>query len=476
MIAHNIDNRGHISPSAHRVKDKFFLNQCAELCLEILNNSGFEAYVVGGAVRDFIMNKIPSDFDITTNATSDQIIELFRKSNLKIINTGIKYGTITILYKNGESVEKCEITTYRKDGKYLDSRHPEQVNFLTSLDEDLSRRDFTINAICYSPITGLYDKFNGIDDINAGIIRAIGDADVRFKEDALRILRLVRIASQTGFDIDEFTQSAALAQKSLLLDISSERVTAELTKMLQGDYVEQALCKYSEILEVVLPEIVACRGFDQHTKYHSLDVWEHIARVIGSVKNTPLLRWSALCHDMGKPSTFFKDKNGQGHFYGHAEQGYIITKYLLSRMTLKKSFTKDICTLVKRHNDTLSPTKKSIASTILKMNGDIDLFKNLLELKRADSLGHAEEYTNQRYVYDEIEKLLDEMISQGYIFKIQDLDIDGNDLKKLKIDESIQIKICLEKCLNAILFKNVKNTKDDLIEFLYTNKIIPCNE
>ncbi len=441
---------------------KIELNECAKFCIETLEVGGFEAWVVGGCVRDAILKRDVVDIDITTNATPDEMKDLFINTSARVFETGIKHGTLTI-FLNGQT---CEVTTYRSDGMYVDSRHPENVTFVRSIEEDLARRDFTINAICYNPTKGIYDPYTGINDIRDKTIRSIGDAKKRFEEDALRMLRAARFVSQLGFQIEHDTYRAIQKTKAKLLFVSSERITSEIDRILSGKYVLDCLLKCADIIEVAIPEITACRGFDQHTKYHAYDVWGHIAHVVHHVSNTPLLRWTALFHDIGKPSTFFIDDGGQGHFYGHADQGARIVNLALKRFTLSEKTKRSIEMLVLRHNDTLSPSEKSIRKTISLMNGDVCLFRNLLALKRADSLGHAPNYTAQKTVYDEIENLLDTMLEEGIVFSRGELAISGDDLIAQGVNEGKKIGELLDQALHGVQIRETKNSKDELLDYI----------
>lgn len=435
-----------------------------------MSEFGYEAWVVGGCIRDAVLGREVSDFDITTSALPEQIIEACENAGAKTYQTGIKHGTISVVFPDIDESETIEVTTYRTDGKYEDSRHPEKVEFVKSIDEDLKRRDFTMNAICYNPHTGIYDPLDGMSDIENKTIKAIGDAKKRFSEDALRILRATRFASQLGFSINSDTYKYMKICKSKLLDISAERITHELDLMLRGEYVHDAIMQCHDVFDCVIPEISACAGFLQHTKYHAYDVLEHIAYVTQYVKNTQTLRWAALLHDIGKPSTLFLDEQGQGHFYGHAITSHMLAKSVLSRMKLSAKTKNDILTLIERHNDTLLPTKKSINKTLLKMDGNVSLFRDLLELKRADSLGHAPNYTQQVHIYDEIEKLLFEMIASGAIFREKQLKIDGNDLIEAGFEQGAKIKDIKHKLLLAVMNEQVSNEKENLIQFARKTK------
>ena len=443
------------------------MNDVAKFSLDTLKKSGFEAWIVGGAVRDTILGIVPYDFDITTSATPEQVIDMFKGTEAHTIETGIKHGTVSVALKNASGeTELCEITTYRNDGKYEDCRHPEQVRFVKTIDDDLKRRDFSINSICWSPDEGIYDPYHGIDDIKQRTIKCIGEPHARFKEDALRMLRCARFVSQLGFSVDRDTWRGVQKNKYRLLSISSERITDELTKLLGGQHVTRALIDCADILEAALPEITACRGFDQHTKYHAYDVWEHIAHAVGDVKNTPLLRWSALFHDMGKPSTFFAGDDGAGHFYGHEVQGARIAHGALKRLSLSKQMQEQIETLILRHNDTLSATEKSIRTTINLMGGDVWLYRQLLALKRADSTSHATAYTAQKTTYDEIEAMLDKMLDDGIVFDTKSLNISGNDIIALGVSDGKKIGELLGQALLGVECREVKNNSAELLAYI----------
>lgn len=448
------------------------MSEGAKFCMQQLNDANFEAWVVGGSVRDAILGKEPYDFDIATNALPQQTEKLFQGAGLTTFNQGAKHGTIGVVVpkKNDpDATEAIEITTYRVEGKYTDGRHPDSVEFVTSIEEDLERRDFTMNAIAYHPDKGLIDPYNGIADIEAKTIRCVGDPKRRFKEDGLRMLRACRFKSQLGFDIEEETWAEAVRQKAGVLFLSSERVTSEITKLLQGEFVLDSLTECADVLETAIPEITACRGFDQHTKYHAFDVWIHTANVVSHVKNTPLLRWTALCHDFGKPSTFFIGENGQGHFYGHAVQGKQIAKNVMARVNLSTTMKQQLVMLVERHNDTLAPERASIIKTIRLMDGNVWLFRQLLSLKRADSLGHATQYTGQVDTYDRIEALLDEMIAEGCVFNVKDLKINGRDLIEIGVPEGPRIKERLNVALEWVQTGVCKNEHGELLEQMKKN-------
>ena len=280
-----------------------------------LHDAGYEAYIVGGCVRDRIMGREPKDYDITTSALPEQTAAVF--AGERIIETGMKHGTVTVLLDG----EPLEITTFRIDGTYSDSRHPDAVTFTPSLREDLARRDFTMNAMAYSSETGLVDPFGGQADIAAKYIRCVGDPDLRFREDALRILRALRFSSVLGFPIEPETDGAARYLCLLLKKISAERVFSELKQLLCGPDVRRVLLDYAGVLGAVLPEILPMQGFDQRNPHHCYDILEHTAAAVEAMPPEPALRLAALLHDVGKPECFFTDEDGVGHFYGHPKAG-----------------------------------------------------------------------------------------------------------------------------------------------------------
>lgn len=283
----------------------------AETIIKRLNDSGYEAYAVGGCVRDLLLGETPKDYDFTTNASPEQILRVF--SDCKRFDCGLRFGTVGVLLEG----KTAEITTYRRDGGYTDHRRPDRVDFSESLSEDLKRRDFTFNAMAFAPSRGLIDPFEGREDLARRIVRAVGDPGLRFREDALRILRALRFASCLGFRIEEGTAAAIHGCAGLLKNISGERIYAELTKLLCGKGCGAVLREYPDVFAVFIPEISRCVGFEQHTRYHDRDVYEHTIAAVAAVAPKPHLRLAMLLHDLAKPD-FFRLTDGTGHFKGHA--------------------------------------------------------------------------------------------------------------------------------------------------------------
>lgn len=279
--------------------------------VEILNKNGFEAYAVGGCVRDSLLGKTPHDWDMCTNALPEEICESFK--DFHVIETGLKHGTVTVRIEHNS----IEITTYRTDGEYIKHRKPEQVKFVSNLEEDLSRRDFTINALAFSEKSGIVDLFGGVEDLKNGVIRCVGKSERRFDEDALRILRALRFSSTYAFEIEENTSLAIHKMKDLLLEISHERVREELLKILCGKNVLEILENYKDVIFTIIPELAPTLDFEQHSPHHIYDVYHHIIHSVENVENRRDLRLVMLLHDVGKPKTFTIDDEGVGHFKTH---------------------------------------------------------------------------------------------------------------------------------------------------------------
>ena len=294
--------------------------------LTMLESAGFEAFIVGGCVRDALRGITPKDYDITTSALPEETKSVFR--DWRVIETGIQHGTITVVMDG----MPLEITTYRTEGTYSDNRHPDSVSFTASLREDVARRDFTMNAIAYSPTRGMIDHFGGAEDIRRGIIRCVGDPATRFREDALRMMRGIRFASVLGFAIEKNTAAAIHENKERIPTVSAERIRVELTKLLCGANVKNVLMDWWDVIGTVIPEILPMHGFDQKTPYHIYDVWEHTAVAVSNIPPDPHLRLCALLHDIGKPPSFFTDEKGVGHFYGHPAVSARMTEEILARL------------------------------------------------------------------------------------------------------------------------------------------------
>lgn len=433
----------------------FILPEEVNIALEKLTEAGFQAYIVGGCVRDFLMGTEPHDFDITTSALPRETENIFK--DFTVIETGIQHGTLTVLI-NGTPLE---ITTFRTDGTYSDNRHPDSVNFTCSLEEDLSRRDFTVNAMAYNPVTGIVDIFGGRGDIENKLIRTVGDPEQRFGEDALRIMRALRFSAVLGFTIDKSTLSAARELKDLLKNVAAERVYIELTKLLCGKNAYKILMECPDILGVWLPEILPMVGFNQHNRHHIYDVWQHTAVVVANIVPVPHLRLAALIHDMGKPGTFSMGKDGQGHFYGHPKLSTEIAGNILSRLKVDNDTRYKVIELVRHHDTPLADNEKQIKRKLNKLGEN--LFFDLIKICRADNMGQSPKYRNRQKGLNLVEATAKEIISRKECFSLKSLAVNGRDL----IDAGFRAGPELGKILNSLLEQvidgGLENKKDILI-------------
>ncbi len=427
--------------------------------LRRLNDAGYEAYLVGGCVRDAILGRDPGDCDITTSALPDRVQAVF--AGERVVATGLKHGTVTVLTDG----EPLEITTYRRETGYSDHRHPDAVRFTGSLREDLARRDFTVNAMAWHPEKGLVDLFGGEEDLRRGLIRCVGRAEDRFAEDALRILRALRFSSVLGFPLEEATARAAEAQKDLLAFVSAERIAAELTKLLCGGDVLRVVTSYWPILAVPLPELAAMAGFDQCSRYHCYDVLTHCAVAAAAVPPERIVRWAALLHDAGKPACFTRDAEGNGHFYGHAKKSAAIAERVLTRLRFDRDAVRRIVTLVELHDIPIDPPEgdpSRAVKRLLRRLGEEDFFR-LLAVKRGDALAHAPRYRGRTHACDRIEALAREILAREQCFSLRDLAVKGDDLLALGIPRGPVLGRTLEQLLEAVISGTVPNEREALL-------------
>jgi len=426
-------------------------------CMELLTQNGFESYLVGGAVRDLILGSTPADFDLATDASPEQMLKIFE--NYKTIPTGIAHGTVTVIL-SGRTVE---ITTYRVDGVYTDSRRPDNVHFSKSLEEDVKRRDFTINALAMDRNGQIADYVGGQEDLANQIIRSVGDPNLRMQEDALRILRALRFSAVLGFPIEENTRKSLFRWKNLLERVSAERVWTELSGLLCGDSADEILMHYLNILGVVIPELLPMKGFLQHNPHHSYDVWEHTVR---AVKNTPpqrTIRLAALFHDSGKPYTFVMDGAGIGHFYGHQKISCEIAHTVLLRLKSDTRTREQVETLVLWHDVVLEPSEKIIRRR-LNQFGEL-MFRNLLALKRADTLAQSPKSLYRLEEQAHVQEILEKVLAENACFSMNDLAVNGRDLMGIGAVEGERMGDMLEAALHAVIDGEIPNEHDKLLEF-----------
>ena len=431
--------------------------------LERLNAAGFEAYLVGGCVRDALMGRTPGDFDLTTAALPEETAAVF--AGERVIETGLKHGTVTVLLGG----MPLEITTFRVDGAYSDARHPDAVSFTRSLREDLARRDFTMNAVAWSPAAGLADPFGGADDIRAGVIRCVGEPGTRFREDALRILRCLRFAATLGFRIEPATAEAARENRALLARISAERVAAELKKLVCGPDVRRVVLEETDILGAVLPELLPLRGFDQRNPNHCYDILEHAAAVCEALPPEMPLRLAGLLHDVGKPECFFTDDAGVGHFYGHAQRGAELVEPLLRRLRFDNESRERITELVRRHDMRIEPTETGVLRALRRFGPDF--FFQLVRLKRADALAHAPGPARDERVRrsEALEALGRALLERSACVSLKDLAVNGRDLLAAGYAPGPELGKALNTLLDAVTDGQVENEKAALLGFLAEN-------
>lgn len=428
-----------------------------EYALSTLKNNGYEGYIVGGCVRDILMGVTPHDYDITTNATPDQVKSCFIDN--KVIETGIVHGTVTVLIND----EAVEITTYRVDGEYKDNRHPDKVCFSTSIEDDVKRRDFTVNSIAYNPEKGFVDLYNGRQDIEKRIITCVGNPDERFNEDALRILRALRFSSVLGFEISNETAESIHRNKELINNVSPERIWVEFKKLLCGKNVHAIMSEYVDVIGVFMPEILDMVGFEQNNPYHCYDVFEHTLYAVDNAPDDVIIRLSALFHDIGKPASYTEDENG-GHFYSHAKISEAMTEEVLTRLRCDNYTKQRVCTLVKHHDRQIDENKKAVKRLLLRLS--FDVVRDLLALKRCDNLAQVPEVRAERCEYlDRIGALVDEIESDGACLSLRTLAINGNDLKSLGIAEGRLVGEILNSALKMVVDENILNDKDELLKF-----------
>lgn len=426
--------------------------------IEILRQNGHTAYVVGGAVRDALMGKEAHDWDIATSAKPEETAEAFR--NFRVIETGIKHGTVTVIV-DGESLE---ITTYRIESGYSDNRHPDKVEFTDMIEDDLSRRDFTVNAIAYSPSAGIADPFGGCGDINAKIIRCVGKPDRRFGEDALRILRALRFSATLGFEIDKATSDSIRKNYKSLENISVERIFVELSKLLCGKDAKRILLDYSEVFFFILPELEPMKNCAQNHERHIFDVWGHTVEAVANVRADAPLRLAMLFHDSGKPHVKSTDENGTDHFYSHAKRSRTIAFEALTRLKVSNKLRDKVCNLVEYHDFLPDRISKKTYKKYIGLLG-AETVEDLFEVREADISAQNPKFLSEGLEANETGlKILNEIQSENSCLKIGDLAINGKDLEKAGIPPSPEMGRILETLLDEVLEEKTENSKNALLE------------
>lgn len=442
------------------------LSDGSKKLIHLIRSAGYEAYAVGGCVRDFLMQRPCDDIDITTSAKPDELEKILNDNDIKFIETGIKHGTVTAVMNDGSVFE---VTTFRTEGAYSDSRHPEKVDFVRDIKEDLARRDFTINAIAYNDEKGFVDPYSGQCDIDLKIIRAVGDADARFKEDALRIMRAVRFASVLNFDIEAKTKKALLDNRELLKNISAERIYTELSKLLMGDNVYNILVEYKEIFAVIIPELEPIFYVEQNTKWHIYDVWHHTAKAVEQAPKDLALRYTMLLHDIGKAYTKTTDENGIDHFKGHQKISGEYSLSVLKRLKAPNDVTDRAMAVIPIHDMHIGIEEKNIKKWLSRLGENT--LRDLIAVKRSDKLAQNPEMIGEELARLVItEEKLNVIIASGEPFEIKNLDVNGNDIKALGY-EGREIGVALNTILEKVIDGELQNNKDDIICFLTNFKL-----
>ena len=428
----------------------------ANAIIERLQANGYEAYVVGGCVRDSLLGISPHDWDICTSATPEQIVDSL--CDHRIIETGIQHGTLTVVWDN----EQYEVTTFRVDGDYSDHRHPDAVRFTTSLEENLSRRDFTINAMAYSNASGLIDPFGGVYDLREKKITCVGNPEDRFSEDALRILRALRFSSTYQFHIESNTATAIHQKADTLKQIAAERIRVELCKLLKGKGVLETLLEFSDVIAVVIPEIRPCIGFEQNNRFHQYTVFCHIAHAVANYQgDDDVVNMALLLHDIGKPNCYTEDERG-GHFHGHGIVSHDITEKVLEHLRFDNRSKNDIEELVLYHDSVIEPTPRVVKRWLNKIGEK--QFSRLLDIRIADILAHAVGTQQSRIErHHALKEIFEKVLEEKECFTLKDMKINGHDLIHMGIPEGKQIGLVLNGLLDCVISGSLPNEHDALI-------------
>ena len=432
---------------------RFDLPDHALTALNLLEKAGFEAWLVGGCVRDACLGRVPGDIDLATSALPEQMLAVF--SPYKTLQTGIKHGTITLFINH----HPMEITTFRSDGRYTDRRHPDQVQFVNSLQEDLARRDFTCNAMAWHPQGGLQDPFDGRKDCGRNLLRAVGIPRKRFEEDALRILRALRFACQLGFSLEENTLLAMMDAAEGLEHIAKERIANELNRALTGDHAAPALGSYPRVLFLALPELAPMLHTPQRTPFHIYDVWQHTLRTLEETPKDAAIRWAALYHDSGKPHTTQFDPDGTTHFRGHQAVSTRLMEEAMLRLKQSGALREQATSLVKYHDERIGPDNLRLWLSRL----GCPLTLKLLLLQRADLTAHSPKVA---WRLPQINTLYQEALrlqKTGTPLRIRDLAVNGQDLMRIGYQEDERLGQALSRLLELVLKGTLSNTQEALM-------------
>lgn len=430
-----------------------------ERILQVLHENGYEAYAVGGCVRDSVLGRIPSDWDVTTSASPLQVKELFPRT----IDTGIQHGTVTVM----DGKDGFEVTTYRIDGVYEDCRHPKEVIFTSNLTEDLKRRDFTINAMAYSHESGIVDEFGGLEDLKNGVIRCVGNPRDRFSEDALRMMRAVRFAAQLGFELSEDVKEAIREMADALDFVSAERIQVELVKLITSPNPHWFRLAYEcGITSVIMPEFDRIMVQRQHNPHHAYTTGGHTLLALQNIPNDKVLRLTMLFHDMGKPDVFTTDENGKDHFRGHAAYSEKVARKILKRLKFDNDTLNAVCTLVKNHSWYPELSGKGVRFCAYQIGPE--LFEQFLKVKRADILAHHPQVIEQKLNYlDEVIHIWEDVKLHQDCLSLKELAVTGKDLIAMGMQPGPGLGQVLQKLLEDVLEFPEHNTREYLLETVH---------
>lgn len=423
--------------------------------VERLERYGYEAYVVGGCVRDCLLGRTPKDWDVCTNALPEEVLRVFKRFH--VIKTGLQHGTVTVMVSH----QPVEVTTFRIDGAYTDNRHPDSVNFVSQVEEDLARRDFTINAMAYNPTRGLVDAFGGQEDLRAGLIRCVGEPDARFNEDGLRILRALRFAARYNFGIETETAFSIHRNRHLLENVSVERIFSELKGILAGEGVLGMMQAFPDVFSIIIPELAATVGFEQYNPHHLYDVWTHTAHAVQAAPAQEVLRLALLLHDIAKPACFTRGDDGKGHFYGHGQLGADMARQILLRLKSDTATLQAVVTLVREHDNILPTTAPGMRRCIGRLG--LETLQQLMEIKQADMAAQSthERERKQRALRD-ARLLLEDVLEEAPAFTVGDLAINGKDLIGMGVKPGPAMGDTLKTLLAEVQDELLPNTPEAL--------------
>ena len=427
--------------------------------LSLIEEHNHTAWIVGGFVRDSVAGLTSNDIDMASSATWSELEEICAKHNIKTYQTGIEHGTLSVKM-DGHLIE---VTTYRTESTYSDKRHPDAVQFVSTIQEDVARRDFTINAMAYHPVHGLCDMFGGQTDLEKGLISCVGDPHVRFQEDPLRMLRALRFAATRGYTLAPATQQALYKHACLLSSVSAQRIEHEFRKLLCGAHAGTVIQDYIQVIAQIIPEAYRMYNFNQYNYHHIYDVLKHTTVALDASQLDPLVRYAVFFHDIGKPDTFTLDEMGTGHFHGHPRVSKQIASKVLDRLKISTKEKNIILNLVLMHDERIQPTTQDILHLLQKIQ-DPDVIRMLFEVRRADCKAHASLCFYQLDDIDACERVLDTILERHVPYRVTDLAITGEEVIASGISQGPAVGIILERLLEKVISGEIPNEKEALLK------------